>query len=196
MSQFLESIACKKGQFELLNFHQERVNRTFAAFYPGLEPHDLGALLQVPTDDQLYKFRVMYDGNSARIEHAVYTPKEIKSIRLVEADVDYSFKFLDRTPLINLVEGSGSDDVIIVKNGLITDSSYSNLAFFDRSNWWTPKQPLLHGVRRAHLLEKGTIQEIDIKVDDLPSFEKVSLINAILDLGKVEVDLGKVHKNT
>ncbi len=192
MSRFLESIACDSGAIPLLEFHQQRVNRTFACFYPGVAPLNLEEILsKIPLSGK-FKCRVLYDHTGATVEYKKYQPKEIQSIEIVESNLDYSFKFADRSELNSLVERSGADEIIIVKNGLVTDSSYSNLAFFDGSKWWTPKSPLLKGVRRESLLQVGALSEMDVSIEHLSSFEKVSLINAMLDLGELAVGIDRI----
>lgn len=59
------------------------------------------------------------------------------------------------------------DEIIIIKNGLVTGTSFTNIAIYKDGKWITPKHPLLLGTKRAALLEKGIIQEADITVDDL-----------------------------
>ena len=134
-----------------------------------------------------HKFRFEYDSASYQLESEVYQPKSIQTIKLVEANLDYNFKFIDRSGLQNLLDQSQADEIIIVKNGLVTDSSYSNLAFFDGSGWWTPERPLLAGIRRASLLDRGKIKTIKIRIDDLLKYEKVSLVNAMLDLDELTI---------
>ena len=85
------------------------------------------------------------------------------------------------------------DDIIIVKDGLITDASYANLIFWDGENWFTPNTPLLKGVQREKLLKDGLIQEKEIKPSDLASYQKVALINAMLDFkDKIELSIDHV----
>jgi 4-amino-4-deoxychorismate lyase len=84
------------------------------------------------------------------------------------------------------------DDILIVKNGLITDTSYSNVAFFDGQLWFTPHQPLLPGTARARLLHEGCLQEAKITLTDLHRFEKCSLINAMLPLGECRVAVDNI----
>lgn len=192
MSRFLESIACQNGEFPLLEFHQQRVNSTFVCFYPGVAPLNLEELLsEIPLSGK-FKCRVLYDNLGAQVEFGEYQPRKIETIKLVESDIDYSFKFADRSELNSLVQQSGTDEIILVKNGLITDSSYSNLAFFDGDKWWTPKSPLLKGVRRESLLQVGILSEMDISIHHMSSFEKVSLINAMLDLGELCLPISQI----
>ena len=58
-------------------------------------------------------------------------------------------------------------EIIIIKNGLVIDTSFTNIAIHKDGKWLTPKHPLLLGTKRAALLEQGIIQEADITVDDL-----------------------------
>ena len=80
------------------------------------------------------------------------------------------------------------DDIIIVKNGNLTDSSYSNLAFNDGSKWITPSTPLLTGTRRGQLIESGELYEEELKVSDLKYFHSCSLINALNGIGEIVVN--------
>ncbi|RUM56328.1 MAG: 4-amino-4-deoxychorismate lyase, partial [Nautilia sp.] len=67
-----------------------------------------------------------------------------------------------------------------VKNGLITDTTISNLAFFDGNNWITPKTPLLKGTKREELIQKGFLKEKEIKIEDIKHFKKFAMMNAII----------------
>ena len=79
----------------------------------------------------------------------------------------------------------GSDEVIIVRNGLLTDTSYTNIALFDGCEWLTPKLPLLAGTQRASLIDRQRLREADIRADDLWSFDYIALFNAMMNLGEM-----------
>ena len=190
MSQFIESIRFEDGEYHLLSFHQDRVNRAFAAFFSGQEPLNLEAVL--PSFDRAgkFKFRVIYDQQSCRVEHAPYSPKLIKSVKLVEAnELDYSFKYADRTELNEMLKQADADEIIIVKNGFITDTTYANIACFDGHDWWTPGRPLLNGTKRADLLNLGILKTRNIRPEELGSFQKVCIINAMLNLDEIILPL-------
>ena len=123
------------------------------------------------------------------IEFAPYKMKEIHSLKVVEDNnIDYTYKSTDRSALNALVaQKDDCDEIIIVKNGLITDTSFTTLALFDGNRWLTPKHPLLQGTKRAQLLEAGIIQEADLTPEDLRKAEKVSLFNAMIDFGERDV---------
>ena len=113
-------------------------------------------------------------------------------MRLIDR-IDYSFKSADRSSLNRLTAQKGDcDEIIIVKNGLVTDTSFTNIAVFDGEQWLTPRHPLLMGTKRACLLEKRILKEADISVEALMRAQKVSLINAMIDLGEREIALENV----
>lgn len=141
------------------------------------------------------KGRVVYDKDGVKdVSFAAYHPLNIHSLKLVACDnLDYSYKSADRSQLQKLKEQRGDcDEIIIVKNGLLTDTSYSNIALFDGENWYTPKHPLLQGTMRESLIDQGKLRECDLKPEDLNRFLKVSLINAMMPLGFLEVNIKDV----
>jgi 4-amino-4-deoxychorismate lyase len=83
--------------------------------------------------------------------------------------------------LLELLAKRGDcDDILIVKNGYITDTSFSNIVFFDGDKWVTPARPLLRGTMRESLLKTNYIEETDILVNDLKKFTIARLVNAML----------------
>jgi 4-amino-4-deoxychorismate lyase len=137
----------------------------------------------------LFKCRVIYSKSIEKIEFLPYSFRQIKTLRLVENNgIDYSNKYADRTELDNLFSQKGEcDDIIIVKNGLITDSFAANLVFYDGEKWWTPDSPLLKGTKREKLLEEKTISACKIEVSDLHKYSRVGLINAMIEFDAMPV---------
>ena len=94
----------------------------------------------------------------------------------------YGHKYADRQAINTLFARRGAaDDILLVRDGLLTDTSYANVALFDGKCWYTPAHPLLEGTQRARLLAEGILHPIDIRPADLPRFESIKLINAMLD---------------
>lgn len=146
---------------------------------------DLKELLSVPSgcSSGIFKCRVSYDQYIHKIEFEKYKIRKIKTLQLVIADnIDYSHKFADRSLIERLKKSTDADEILIVKNGKITDTSFSNIVFFDGKKWITPDCPLLKGTRRQELLDKGIIHERKICPDYLGKFNKAKLINVMLDL--------------
>ena len=115
---------------------------------------------------------------------APYTPRKINTLRLVDGhDIDYALKYADRSALERLREMRDScDDILIVKDGCLTDTSYSNIVLENSHGLFTPDTCLLNGVRRRHLLATGQIRETRITPADLSTYNRLYLINALLDI--------------
>jgi 4-amino-4-deoxychorismate lyase len=163
------------------------------AFFPeskAIYEHEL--LTDIPNVQGLQKARVVYDENGiTERSFAPYSIRKINSIAIVEGnDISYSWKSTDRSALMRLREKAPDyDEVIIIKNGCVTDTSYTNLCFFDGKEWLTPDTPLLRGTMRQKLLDEGIIREARILKTDLHKFQSVSLINAMMPLGELLLPL-------
>jgi 4-amino-4-deoxychorismate lyase len=186
MYRFIETIRIEQGRLQHLNYHQERVNRTVAHFWGGdATPISLAEVIRVPQEKMtvILKCRVTYGEQIEKVEFEHYLPHPVTSLRVVRDDNnDYKFKFANRDRLNELLKQRGiCDDVLIVKKGLITDTSYCNILFYDGRNWVTPATPLLKGTCRARLLNNGIITEEIITLADLGKFQKFMLINAMLE---------------
>lgn len=190
---FIESICFEKGKYGLLDLHQKRVDLAFARHFPGHRPHDLSRILPQLDFEEKYKVRVVYSAEQVDLEYAEYFPRIIKHIKLIDDDkISYTHKYEDRSQLTRLFNKKDSaDEILIIKKGMVTDSYYANVVFRKGTNWFTPSTYLLNGVRRQHLLKEGLIQEREIRKSDLLSFEEVSLINALNDLGEIRVPIDR-----
>jgi len=196
MYRFIETIKLRNGVFFRLNFHQERVNNAFASFFPNDQPICVDEILHQATfpTDGLYKCRIVYDSKLQLLEFVPYTRKEIRTLKLIETTLEsHAFKSENRTEFNTAFSLKGNcDDVLLVRNGLLTDTSYCNIALFDGEKWFTPKVPLLYGVNRADLIEKAIIHEKDIRVEDLKHFQQITLFNAMIEFGELMVNVSDV----
>ncbi len=184
MSRFIESIQLKNGQLVNLALHEQRIQRTIESHYGIKGQIDLSRVIAIAKNypKWLYKCRLVY---TQKLEEFVIKPYQIRpinSLQIVESQLDYSLKKEDRSELNQLFSQRGdSDDIIIIKDGLVTDGSYTNLAFFDGQYWWTPATPLFRGIQRQVLLNNGTIREKSILATTILSYKKVKLFNALMD---------------
>ena len=188
MCRFIETIRVENGRALSLPYHQKRVNESLLLTGGGSVRLSLAGLLgNLPMAEGIFKVRIVYDNAGKVLEQSLppYTPKKVRTLRLVDCDdIDYSLKYADRTRLNALAARVGSaDEIIIVRHGKLTDTSYSNIALYDGENWFTPRYPLLRGTMRQRLLDEGVIQETDITPADLRRYRQVSLINAMMPLG-------------
>ena len=93
--------------------------------------------------------------------------------------IQYLYKG-DRSDLIKLYTQRGeADDIIIIKDGFVTDSYWSNLIFRRDGRWYTPDTPLLRGTMRQYLLDEKQIESRTIHQYDLRSYNAVMTINAL-----------------
>lgn len=184
MSRFIESIKIEDQKAFLLDLHQKRVNQTFAHFgkegsinlaiiFKNLE-HD---------EDGLYKLRIVYDLDKKFTTQLIpYAIPEIENFQLVENNsYDYSFKFEDRKEFERMKTKAKTEEIIVVKNNHITDTSYTNILFLKGKEWFTPTTYLLNGVMRQHLLHEKKIKEIEITLQNIKEFSHFQLINAMND---------------
>jgi len=196
MFRFIESIKINNGKIYNLVIHQERINATFKEFYPQFQPINIEDKIKVSQLPQkgLYKLRLLYSSRIICIGLKPYVLPNIKTIRLVEAaDISYNFKYENREKLDSLYHKRGeAADILIVKNGLVTDSWFANVAFFKDDQWYTPKTPLLRGTQRELLLRGKKLRELDIYDSELGTFEKLALINAMIPLGDLQIHIENI----
>lgn len=193
--QFVETIKIKDGKAQSIAYHQVRMERTIRHFFPQLSRTSMPSLQELlnPKEDmELFKARVVYGEHGVEaVEYAPYTMRKIASLQVVtDETIEYNFKSTNRSRLNALSARKGNcDEIIIVKHGLVTDTSFTNLAIYNGSHWITPKQPLLLGTKRASLLEHGIIQEADITLQDLKNAQSIRLFNAMIEFGEVEIPI-------
>ena len=186
----LETIRLQNGKLQNVFWHNRRSNAARADLFGQQDPWDLKTLISIPKKAKhgLWKCRVVYDKNNHSIEFEPYQAKAIQGVGLVNADhIEYAYKYSDRQAIHALKTQSGADEILMVKNGLITDFSYANAAFFDGKTWFTPSKPMLQGTRRAQLLAKKRIVEMDIRPSDLNRFVGFKPINAMLQFGRTSM---------
>lgn len=191
MSLLVETIRVENGILLNIYFHNERMKRSlFEVFRLHCEPNLEKIIVIPPTAFKgILKCRIEYDETIRKIEFLPYIIKQIRTLRLVEDDnISYSHKFTNRDDIQRLMEKRGDcDDILIIKKGMVTDSSYANVIFRElNGNWVTPSTYLLAGTRRAVLLQQGLITEERIGYNDLVRFSEAKLINAMTGIDDTE----------
>ena len=196
MSLLIESIKLLDGEFFNLSYHEQRMNRSLKELCGMEDFFDLGIFLEKcdNPDKGLYKCRITYDDQVQDVEFLPYEMKPVQSLKVVESNnIEYEFKYKDRTAIDKLFKRrEGCDDILIVKNDLVTDSSYSNVVFRKGKKWITPWSALLKGTMRQSLIEQNVIQEEDIRVEDIAEFESCRIINAMLGFTAPEIDVKNI----
>jgi 4-amino-4-deoxychorismate lyase len=188
MCLLIESVKVQNRQLYNIEAHNDRVAYSRRTVF-GLENKmDLRDFITLPDtlDDGLFKCRIIYAQEVQKVEFLPYTPKTVRTLRIIHDDaIQYQHKFLNRSCIENLLPGTDADDILVVRQGYVTDTSHANIVFFDGKNWVTPVRPLLFGTKRQILLERGVIQLREIACTDLNQFTQAALINAMLDIGDI-----------
>jgi 4-amino-4-deoxychorismate lyase len=183
MCRLFETIRITDGKPVNLELHEKRLNRSRRKLYGLHDDLRLSDYIRVPEDCRagIFRCRVIYGLEVVSTEFTAYVPAAVRTLRLVHADtLAYDHKYLDRTGLTGLINRDLADDILIVKEGNITDTSYSNIVFSDGKQWVTPDTPLLCGTMRERLLTDGIIKADRITVKTLSRFTHFRLINAML----------------
>ena len=179
MSSFLETIKSNNGVIENLLYHQKRYESVLKS-YGVLKYKNLKEYLN-PSKSGVFRCRLVYTLDSIDVTYHSYERKNVESLKIVYSDIEYSKKSTNRDELNELyLKKESCDDILIVKDSLVTDTSIANIAIFLDSVWKTPKTPLLKGTTRDRLLEDGLLVEADIGVNELKESSKIALMNAMI----------------
>lgn len=210
---FFESISFEKGKAPLLKYHYHRMTNTIKT---ELSLKNIGnkqrkemesfldttmsflTALTSPSSKGYFKCRVTYNPYNVDNKFVKFIPYELSSIKTLQLvdgnNIIYDRKYSDRSQINRLFKKRGTaDDILIVRKGMITDSSYCNILFFDGKDWVTPI-PLLPGVQRTFLLDQKIIREIPIKEEDIFKYKSFKLINALRNFDRVEaIPIKNIH---
>ncbi len=185
----------KNGILHNVEYHNMRMERSLRDLFHMDKAADLLREIIIPGEfmSGLYKCRVVYDEKIDTIEFIPYIIKTVRSLKIVYGEIDYSYKFENRERIKELFAERGNcDDILIIKNKRITDTSSANIVFFREGKWYTPESPLLHGTKREKLLDEGIIIAEDITIAEIKNFSKASLINAMIDIGEIVIDIKNI----
>ncbi|TAE73518.1 MAG: chorismate-binding protein [Bacteroidetes bacterium] len=194
---FLETIKIENSVIKNITFHQERFDETRACFFPNSQKIDLAIFFQnLPIVDtkKIYKLRLLYDFSIYFYEIQPYQPKIIQSLKIIHANsLHYAHKYAQRDELNQLFQKKElCDDVLIVQNNQITDTTYANIAFFDGEKWITPKNCLLKGTFRKFLLTQKFIHEQIIFEKDIFQYKKAKIFNSMLEWEASEIEIKNI----
>ncbi|MEH8048238.1 aminotransferase class IV family protein [Gallibacterium anatis] len=184
-----ETLCIENGQVQNLALHQQRYENSLREFYAG-QPYDIfsiAKILQKNTalwanlQSTIIRCRIDYNATQYHLQCFPYQRKNYQRFQPVICDdIDYHLKYSDRAIFNELLKQKGDyDEIIIVKQGKITDCTIGNLILRQGSQWFTPDSPLLIGTQRSKLLQERKIIERKILLSDLPLFEEIRLINAL-----------------
>ena len=198
MFPLFESICVENYQIKLSEFHQKRMDNSYLKLFNVKNKWSIKKIfesLKIESKNK-YKLRINYSQSKYSISLNKYFKKKISSLQCLELnDYSYDLKYTDRSVIDkNYKLKSLSDDILIIKNGFVTDSSYCNIVFFDGLSWVTPKYPLLKGVQRNFLLKNKKIFKKKIKVSDISKYKSFVLINSMTEFNTNDaVNINKIN---
>jgi len=183
----LETIKIEKRKICNLEWHNARMNESRNALLGIQESLDLATIIKLPENlgEGTYRCRVLYGKKIDEIQFFPHQARLVSSLRMIHCnDIDYEYKYADRQKLEELFELRGDcDEILIIKDGYITDTSISNIVFRQPDGGWlTPVTPLLKGTMRMYLLESGQILKAVIRPEDLTLLTEARMISCMMDL--------------
>jgi 4-amino-4-deoxychorismate lyase len=187
MIKCFETIKIEDGKVFNIAYHQKRYQQTIA-FFNGEEKKLLDYIN--PPKKGLYRAKIIYDKyNILDVSYYPYKKRDIKTFRFVDIDFDYNLKYLDRSDIDKAYKKrQNCDEIIMIKNNLLCDTSIANIAFFDNKEWITTKTPLLKGTTLSRYIDKGILKPKDITKDDIKRFSKIALLNAMIDFDIMSIE--------
>lgn len=190
MCRFFETIRIENGVAINIDYHFQRMMRTAVDF--GISQklilnalENLSAKTFVPNEK--FRCKLLYDNDGFDVEFTELKTRTVASLRIVFDDlIDYSYKFSDRRMIESLfAKRQGCDDVLIVKNGKITDTSIANVLLYDGKSWVTSDSPLLNGTCRQRLIDEGRVEVKEVLLTDMKAYSSIMLVNALRDFEEV-----------
>ena len=184
MYPLFETLCIDNGCIRNTEWHRRRFETSYGSLYRHCPTYSLLDNTHISSEYNtgIFRLRISYNESSTKTEIEPYITKNITRLKVwvVAPSFDYSLKYTDRSVINNLFSQRGyCDDVLIIKDGMVTDTSVCNIVFFDGQKWITPSTPLLCGTARARLLADGTIEERPVAESDIHKFEAFRLINAL-----------------
>ena len=185
---FLETIRVQDGHAHHVADHIDRMRRTalhFGFSTPAL-PADLDALVPHDLRTGIVRCRIVYDHTLREITFTPYRRRRLERLIAVDAGaMDYAFKYADRSPLarpqIPLTE---ADELLFVRDGCVTDTSYTNLILRRGDELVTPDTFLLDGTCRRRLLRTAQVRTAQVRLSDLTAYDELLLVNAMMPLSE------------
>lgn len=179
---YFETIKCDDYEVMNLAYHCNRIANTIA----------LNINLQdyiYPPSNKLLKCKIIYnDEGVLDVEYSEYKKREIKTFKIIFDDnISYSKKSVNRDELNSLFEKRDNcDEIIIIKNGIVHDTSIANIAILYKGTWLTSKSCLLKGTVRQRYLNDNLLVEKNITLDMLKNAQKIALMNAMIDFDEIK----------
>ena len=185
---FLETIRIQDGHAHHMADHIDRMRRTalhFGFTAPPL-PADLDALVPHTLRTGTVRCRIIYDHTLRELTFTPYRRRRLERLIAVDAGaMDYAYKYADRSPLERPnIPLSEADELLFIRGGYVTDTSYTNLILRRGDELLTPDTFLLDGTCRRRLLRTAQVRTAQVRLSDLSAYDELLLVNAMMPLGE------------
>lgn len=195
----IESLCVKDRTIRNIEYHLKRMRESGLS----LSSSDLEVLFERSTSHIIplvtYKMRIEYSSQGILYtESSPYSRRAIRQLYVVDIDSSFSYskKWADRSYLDELKRGHPEieKELILVQNHCITDSTFSNLCFWNArlNEWHTPSSFLLNGTMRQYAIDHHLCREKEIRDTDLWDYSYVSLINAMNSIGDLILPISAI----
>jgi 4-amino-4-deoxychorismate lyase len=176
----LETLRIEGGEVQNLLWHNRRFHRSRRELFGAEEELDLIDFLGDLPAEGIWRARVLYTSYIEKVEILPYSLHLPKCFALAEYDGDYRFKYADRSSFDALKAAHpGAEELLLCRDGLLTDTTIANLALYREGRWYTPARPLLEGTTRARLLAEGKLILAEIPCKSIREYEALAVMNAM-----------------
>jgi 4-amino-4-deoxychorismate lyase len=176
---FVETIKIQDKQIYNLELHNKRLNNTIKDNFNINLKIDLKNHIKIDTTDN--KVRVLYSNKIEDIQYSKIEPREFKKFKIIyDNNINYKYKSTNRQIFNQYLNKEKYDDIIIIKNGLVTDTSIANIYFLKNNIWYTPRKSLLKGTKREELLTNRNFKQINIDLNFIKNSEAMAISNALI----------------
>ncbi len=193
----IETIEVLKGVPSRLNLHNARMQQSGAdlGFVPPTLSMVEAAICTSLSDCNLcdteqVRCTLTYRTNIVAVRSVSYARRDITALVPIELPegFSYRYKWCDRSYFGEISKGlPAGHEAIFVRDGLVTDTTFTNIAIENDRGLFTPRAPLLYGTRRQYYIDCGMLREADLTLEDLRSARCLHLINAMLPLHSLTI---------
>ena len=179
---YFETIKCDDKEVYNLNYHEKRIANTIGK--------NINLLDYIyPPNNQLLKCKVIYNEDEIiDVAFDIYNKRDLRVFKIItDNEIEYKYKYKNRDTLNYLFsQKDTADEIIIIKNNLITDTTIANIAILIDDQWYTPKTPLLPGTTRQRYIDNGILKEKNIDINTFKKAKKIALLNAMIDFDVID----------
>ncbi len=176
----LETVRIENGKAFNLEWHNRRLNTSRRELFGASNKLDIKEYLRNLPSHGIWRARVLYRLDIEKIEILPYALRLPRRFALAEFKGEYRYKYANRTLFEKLKATYPlADELLLCRNGALSDTTIANIALFKQGCWFTPERPLLNGTTRERLLAQRRVVPAHIPCKSLEEFEALAVMNAM-----------------